>query len=130
MGFRHLFVFILFTTCFVSIAQAQVREFNLEINSEAGFDQLQEPFSNFLHSAGQIDISQGGSTSRVVFPEIQQAWKFWNQANQWVKDKTGLDIFGILKVVGNILLFVLDITVVVIQAMIRFIHWLLSLIPV
>jgi hypothetical protein len=95
---------------------------------QAGFDKIQEPFSNFFEDASKINISQE-SSSQIIFPNIDQAEDYWHSLDEWLKEKTGLDIFGVLRAIGNILLFIMDIAITLIGIIMKIIRWLLSLIP-
>ncbi|MEK7094009.1 MAG: hypothetical protein AAB903_01565 [Patescibacteria group bacterium] len=125
------FVFFFFLAFFIFSfdAKAQTAEiYGPQINPETGFNTLQEPFSNFLDSALNINVS-GSSRPWFVITSPEEARKSWNQANHWLKEKTGLDILAFLKVIGNILVFVINVSISALGAVAQFVQWLLSLIP-
>jgi hypothetical protein len=99
-------------------------------NVERGFNTLQEPFSEFMNSVTQVDVSSTSTaSSSYVFPSTEDATQGWEQANDWVKEKTGLDIWGVLKVIGNMLIFIMNIAIQSITFSVHILQWLVSLIP-
>ncbi|MEK7187400.1 MAG: hypothetical protein AAB691_00970 [Patescibacteria group bacterium] len=102
---------------------------DITVDPKTGFDILQEPFSEFLDKATKIDVEKGSSTETVLSTKVEEAKASWSKANDWIKEKTGLDIWGCLKVVGNILIFVMNIAVNVLTGMIDALKWLISFIP-
>jgi len=102
---------------------------NLQVNTEAGFNDLQGPFSEFLNSASQVSVSKESTSWPIFTDKAEEAQKSWQEANDWLKEKTGLDIWGCLKVIGGILIFVMNLSIQIMTATVNAIQWLLSLIP-
>ncbi len=109
-------------------AQELDQDLKLGIDTETGLNQLQEPFSNFLNDVSQIDVS-GSSSQKFDLPNPEVAKDYWNNANDWLKERTGLDILSLLKVIGNILVFIINLAIHAMGIVVSVIQWLVSLIP-
>lgn len=132
MTLRNLF-FLAVTVVFIgSLPTATKATSPTDINFDTGvgFNAIQEPFSNFLNSASQVSLQQNETEqSPLLSSSTDEATKYWETMNEWVKEKTGLDVWGVLKVIGGIVVFTMNITIYIMTTIVSVVEWLISLIP-
>lgn len=126
--FSGIFLGILLLTPIVH-AQELNQNSDLAIDAETGLNQLQQPFSSFLNDVSRINVSGSSSSQKFDLPDPEKAKDYWNNANDWLKEKTGLDILSLLKVIGNILVFIINLAIQAMGVVVNIIQWLVSLIP-
>lgn len=123
------FLFLLGANSFFFLSVTNAAE--QSVDPQIGFEQLQQPFSEFLQQASRINISSSTNDQsiQISIPQVREVTNYWDQANEWTKEHTGLDVLNILKMVGQIFIFIMHLAIQAMQFAIQTIQWLLSLIP-
>lgn len=85
-------------------------------------DKLPQPLQDFMNSAGQISSGLAKKTANLDVNSLDPG-ALWQSLNNWFTQTTGgVSITGILKTVGNLIIWVLDAAAGIVRWGLSFLH--------